>query len=78
MSETRALPDLLSEAERKQLLVDAEELWRRLEANDIGGFSGINRPYMRHGGVGRRNRHSVHAHELRGGQGAAEGSELSN
>ena len=41
----RPLPNLLSEAERKQLLADAEWLWKRLEANDIGGFSGINRPF---------------------------------
>lgn len=46
MSEvTRPLPDLLSDTERKQLLADAEALWRRLEANDLGGFSGINRPF---------------------------------
>jgi hypothetical protein len=47
MSETakRPHPDLLSDAERKALLGDAEWLWRRLEANDIGGYSGINRPF---------------------------------
>jgi hypothetical protein len=47
MSETtaRPYPDLLSEAERKALLGDAEWLWRRLEANDIGGYSGVNRPF---------------------------------
>lgn len=45
MSETRSPPNLLSEAERKQLLADAEWLWKRLEANDIGGFSGANRPF---------------------------------
>lgn len=44
MSE-REPPDLLSEAERKALLGDAEWLWKRLEANDIGGYSGINRPF---------------------------------
>ncbi len=42
---TRPYPDLLSEDERKALLTDAEWLWQRLEANDIGGFSGINRPF---------------------------------
>ena len=45
MSETREPPELLSDAERKQLLADAERLWARLEANDIGGFSGVNRPF---------------------------------
>lgn len=44
-AQMRAYPDLLSEAERKQILADAEWLWKRLEANDIGGFSGINRPF---------------------------------
>jgi hypothetical protein len=44
MSE-RPYPKLLSDAERKELLADAEWLWERLEANDIGGFSGINRPF---------------------------------
>lgn len=42
---SRPYPDMLSEAERKQLLADAEYLWKRLEANDIGGYSGINRPF---------------------------------
>lgn len=45
MTDQKHTPDLLSEVERKQLLADAEWLWRRLEANDIGGFSGINRPF---------------------------------
>lgn len=49
MSDTKGVltpyPDLLSEDERKQLLADAEWLWKRLEANDIGGFSGFNRPF---------------------------------
>jgi hypothetical protein len=43
--ETRPYPDLLSEDERKALLADAEWLWKRLEANDIGGFRGANRPF---------------------------------
>lgn len=42
---TRPYPDLLSEAERKDILSDAEGLWRALEANNLGGFSGHNRPF---------------------------------
>jgi hypothetical protein len=45
MTETRTYPDLLSDDERKALLADAEWLWKRLEANDLGGFSGANRPF---------------------------------
>lgn len=44
MSE-REPPELLSSEERKRLLAKAEYLWERLETNDIGGFSGINRPF---------------------------------
>lgn len=43
--ESRPYPDLLSDAEKKELLAHAERLWGRLEANDIGGYSGINRPF---------------------------------
>lgn len=42
---TRPYPDLLSEAERIDILSDAEGLWRALEANNLGGFSGHNRPF---------------------------------
>ena len=41
----RELPDLLSEQERKEILADAELLWRDLQKNDLGGFSGENRPF---------------------------------
>ena len=41
----RPYPDLLSKDERKAMLADAEELWRRLVADDLGGYSGINRPF---------------------------------
>lgn len=41
----RRPPELLSAEEREHLLADAEWLWKRLEANDIGGFRGANRPF---------------------------------
>lgn len=41
----RPYPELLSEAERKALLNTAEELWRDLQENQLGGYSGINRPF---------------------------------
>ncbi len=45
MSEDRPYPDLLSEEESKELLSRAEDLWRDLQTNNLGGFSGINRPF---------------------------------
>ena len=38
-------PQLLTREEEKLLLSRAEELWRDLQANNLGGFSGINRPF---------------------------------
>jgi hypothetical protein len=42
---TRPYPDLLSPEEGKALLARAEQLWRDLQANDLGGFSNGNRPF---------------------------------
>lgn len=44
MSQTQEV-DLLTTAEEKALLSMAEDVWGRLTANDIGGYSGINRPF---------------------------------
>jgi hypothetical protein len=41
----RKLPDLFSEQERKEILADAELLWRDLQANNLGGYSSGNRPF---------------------------------
>ena len=41
----RPYPDVLSDIEAKKLLSRSEDLWNRLEQNDIGGYSGINRPF---------------------------------
>jgi hypothetical protein len=45
MTDARAFPDLLSEAEGRELLSRAEQLWSDLQNNNLGGFSGINRPF---------------------------------
>ena len=45
MTETRPYPDLLSDDEAKALLKAAEMLWSDLQENNLGGFSGINRPF---------------------------------
>jgi len=45
LREARTPPDLLSRAEEADLLADAEILWRNLQANTLGGFSGRNRPF---------------------------------
>lgn len=37
--------DLLSAEENKALLKRAEVLWRQLQENELGGYSGINRPF---------------------------------
>jgi len=37
--------DLLSGEEKRAMLKKAEYLWRRLQANDLGGYSGVNRPF---------------------------------
>lgn len=41
----REPPKLLSEEEGKSLLEKAECLWKDLQANNLGGFSGPNRPF---------------------------------
>lgn len=41
----RPYPELLSDDERRALLTRAEEMWRDLQANNLGGFSGRNRPF---------------------------------
>ncbi|UAK23636.1 hypothetical protein [Sphingomonas nostoxanthinifaciens] len=40
----RPYPQLLTKDETKDLLKQAEELWRDLKGNNLGGYSGINRP----------------------------------
>lgn len=42
---SRPYPDLLSEDENKALLELAERLWRELQENRLGGYSGVNRPF---------------------------------
>lgn len=42
---SRRFPDLLDEEEQKSLLAKAELLWRDLQNNDLGGYSGQNRPF---------------------------------
>lgn len=37
--------DLLSNDEQRTLLTKAENLWRRLQKNDLGGYSDGNRPF---------------------------------
>lgn len=41
----RQPPELLTTEEKSELLKEAEWLWKALQDNDIGGFSGINRPF---------------------------------
>jgi hypothetical protein len=45
MTEGRTPPELFSEAERKEILADAEALWADLQKNNLGGFSDGNRPF---------------------------------
>lgn len=42
----RAYPNLLTENEKKELLEKAENLWSTLEENKLGGYTGINRPFL--------------------------------
>lgn len=42
---TRPYPDLLTEEEGKELLSAAENLWKDLQENKLGGYSGGNRPF---------------------------------
>jgi hypothetical protein len=44
MSE-RKPPELLTADEQRAMLADAEQLWRCLQSNDLGGYSGQNRPF---------------------------------
>lgn len=41
----RPYPDLLTPEEEKEILRDAEALWSDLQENNLGGFSGHNRPF---------------------------------
>lgn len=41
----RPYPNLLSREEAHELLTYAECLWHDLQGNNLGGFSGINRPF---------------------------------
>jgi hypothetical protein len=41
----RTPPALLTTEEGQELLTDAETLWRDLQQNNLGGFSGANRPF---------------------------------
>lgn len=41
----RPFPELLDATERKEILSAAEFLWRDLQENNLGGFSGGNRPF---------------------------------
>ncbi len=42
---TRPYPQLLTKAEEASLLARAEQLWRDLQQNQLGGYSGPNRPF---------------------------------
>lgn len=41
----RPYPDLLTPEEEKEILRDAEALWSDLQENNLGGYSGVNRPF---------------------------------
>lgn len=41
----RKAPELFTEDERASILKQAESLWSDLQSNDLGGYSGINRPF---------------------------------
>lgn len=41
----RPFPELLTEDEAAALQAQAERLWADLQANNLGGYSGINRPF---------------------------------
>lgn len=45
MSAQRPYPELLDNEENRSLLTAAEHLWSDLQGNNLGGFSGINRPF---------------------------------
>lgn len=44
-SDQRPYPALLDNGEASELLKRAEQLWSDLQANNLGGYSGINRPF---------------------------------
>lgn len=39
------LPELLTNKEKRDLFARAETLWVDLQTDNLGGFSGINRPF---------------------------------
>jgi hypothetical protein len=41
----RPYPELLTSDESRALLTAAENLWEDLQKNNLGGFSGVNRPF---------------------------------
>lgn len=43
--EIKPYPELLTDDEKKLMLSRAEHLWTALQSNDLGGYSGINRPF---------------------------------
>ncbi len=43
--EDRPDPELLSPDEHAKLQALAEQLWKDLQENQLGGFGGINRPF---------------------------------
>jgi hypothetical protein len=43
--ETRPYPELLTDEEQRQIVEMAEQLWADLQSNNLGGYSGINRPF---------------------------------
>lgn len=43
--EKRPYPELLSAEEQSAILKDAENLWQDLQQNNLGGYSGGNRPF---------------------------------
>lgn len=45
MTEEREYPELFTAEERGGILHDAESLWSDLQSNDLGGYSGVNRPF---------------------------------
>ena len=44
MTNERPYPELLSSEEAKELLSIAENLWTDIQEDELGGYSGVNRP----------------------------------
>jgi hypothetical protein len=42
---TQSIPQLLTDVEKKSLQELAEAVWADLQKNELGGYSGINRPF---------------------------------